>query len=256
MAISAVLLNVVDVRASVDFYTRFLGATEVEVTDDAAVLDVVTATLRLVRVDSPSESTWEGDDLQRGFRHIGFKVADLDARVAALKEAGVRFHLDPIHAEGEVYITFFFDPDGTLVEMVEGPLRYHEVFDQALVDADWGLGDPTRPRFDHVAETVADAPAAHEHFAQHGFVLMAGIHQPSDPRGFEITYVRDGDVSIEVFEYQRAETRGREVQLTAPGYVAAVLDRDSAPASGEVGAVAGYRLFADADGLVYAFGDQ
>ncbi len=252
MAIRSVLINVTDISRSVDFYTRFLGVEPVEVTADSAVLDAETATLRLARIDAAEASTWESDDLQAGFRHVGFKVADLDDRVAALHEAGVPFHLEPINAEGGVRITFFYDPDGTLLELVEGPLQYHEVYDREAVDRDWGLGDPTRPRFDHVAETVSDLHATQDYFGQLGYRLMAGIHQPSDPRGFEINFLRDGDSSLEIFTYDKAEKARREPQVTAPGFVAMELEGDVPAAAVPVGSAFGTQLFADPDGLVHA----
>ncbi|MGC5170175.1 VOC family protein [Microbacterium sp. DT81.1] len=252
MAIASVLINVADIDRSVDFYTRFLGLVPVEVTSGSAVLDAVTATVRLVRLDQPGESSWIADDLQAGFRHIGFKVADLDERVQALRNADVPFQLEPIHAEGDVRITFFYDPDGTLLELVEGPLQYHEVYDRAEVDRDWGLGTPDRPRFDHVAETVNDAHATHEYFAGLGFALMGGIHQPSDPRGFEITYLHGGDTSIEIFEFSGAEKSARAPQLDAPGFVAVELQGEPPAAAAPLGEAHGRRLYADPDGLVQA----
>lgn len=256
MAITSVLINVADVARSVDFYTRHLGVEPVEVTEDGAVLDAVTATIRLVRVDEPAESSWIADDLQAGFRHIGFKVSDLQARVAALQAAGVPFQLEPIHAEGDVWITFFYDPDGTLVELVEGALQYHEVYDRDAVDQDWGLGDPDRPRFDHVAETVADAHAAHAYFGELGYTLMGGIHQPSDDRGFEITYLRSGDSSLEIFEFGKVEVERRAPQLTAPGFLAVALEGSAPSTATSIGSVHGHRLHVDADQLVQAIGED
>jgi catechol 2,3-dioxygenase-like lactoylglutathione lyase family enzyme len=254
VAITSVLINVVDIDRSADFYTRFLGLTPVEVTADSAVLDAVTATVRLARIGEPQESSWIADDLQAGFRHVGFKVSDLDERVQALREAGVPFQLEPIHAEGDVRITFFYDPDGTLLELVEGPLQYHEVYDRAEVDKDWGLGTPERPRFDHVAETVDDAHATHEYFGALGYALMGGIHQPGDPRGFEITYLHGGDSSIEIFEFSGAEKTARAPQLDAPGFVAVELEGEPPAAANPVGEAHGRRLYADPDGLVQALG--
>lgn len=252
MAIESVLLNVTDIARSVEFYRRQLGAVVVAQREDAAELDLVTARLLLSRVDAPAESTWIGDDLQRGFRHVGFKVSDLDARVAALHEAGVPFHLDPINAEGGVRITFFFDPDGTLLELVEGPLQYHEVYDRDAVEQDWALGDPERPRFDHVAGTVDDLEATREHYAKLGYLHMSGIHQPSDDRGFEINFLRSGDSSLEIFTYDRAEKSTRDPQLDAPGFVAVAFDADADTAPGaRVGTVSGRDVFADPDGLHY-----
>jgi len=257
VAIESVFLNVRDVARSVEFYARHLGATVVNSSDDAAELDLVTARFLLARIEDPAESTWVGDDLQRGFRHVGFKVADLDARVDALHEADVPFHLEPINAEGGVRITFFFDPDGTLLELVEGPLQYHEVYDQRAVDQDWGLGDPDRPRFDHVAETVSDIAATAAYFADLGYVRMSGIHQPSDDRGFEITFLRSGDSSLEVFTYDKAEKQLRTPQLDAPGFAAVAFgDTGAAGATGRgtaatVGTLRGHDVLADPDDLPY-----
>jgi catechol 2,3-dioxygenase-like lactoylglutathione lyase family enzyme len=248
--IRSVLINVVDVQKSVDFYRHHLGGVLVgDQNDDGAILDFVVGTVELRRVEPGAASTWIPDDLQLGFRHLGFKVSNLDARVADLKSAGIPFHLDPIDAEGGVRLAFFFDPDGTLLEYVEGPLQYHEVFDRAAVDADWALGEPERPRLDHVAETVANLDHTVETYSKLGWSLMSGIHQAGDARGFEIAYLRSGDTSLEVFTFSKAELQRRDSQLDAPGFLAVELDgTDASPAvSGSL--VSGRPVAADADGL-------
>jgi catechol 2,3-dioxygenase-like lactoylglutathione lyase family enzyme len=252
MSIERVLINVADVSRSVDFYTRFLDAQVVgTVTADRALLDVVTATIELVRIENSEASSWDRDDLQRGFRHIGFKVAKLDPLVADLKAANVPFHLDPLDAEGNVRISFFFDPDGTLLEFVEGALQYHEVVDRAGVDADWALGVPDRPRFDHVAETVDEFAPTRDYYGQFGFQHIGTIHQPADPRGFEINFLKSGDSVLEIFTYDKAEKHLRAPQLGAPGFVAVSI-RGAAPDAPACGsAPSGARVFADADGLLY-----
>ena len=134
MPISNILLNVHDVQRSVDFYVSQLDAEVIgEVTEHSALLDLVTATVRLNRVIEPEASTWIPDDLQKGFRHVGFKVAAVDPLVARLDAAGVEFHLRPIDAEGDVRIAFFFDPDGTLLELVEGDIQYHAIASESGV---------------------------------------------------------------------------------------------------------------------------
>ncbi|WP_375388273.1 VOC family protein [uncultured Amnibacterium sp.] len=253
MPIRSVLINVTDLDRSIDFYSRFLDLRLQERTDRAATLDAVTATLRLVLLPERDESTFVPDDLQAGFRHVGFKVADLAPRVAALKAAGVPFQLDPLHAEGDVDITFFLDPDGTVLELVEGALQYHEVYDRAAVEADWALGDPDRPRFDHVAETVRDLAATEAYFGGLGFVRMAGIHQPNDPRGYEIDFLRDGDASLEIFTFAGAEKTRRAPQTAAPGFAAVEFAGAAAPAgAAAVGTIGGLDVVADPDGLVHA----
>lgn len=245
MPINSVLINVVDLEASIDFYQRYLAGELVGEPDESgAVLDFTTGTIQLRTLTAPVPSTWIADDLQAGFRHLGFKVSDLEARVATLKADGVRFHLEPIDAEGGVRISFFFDPDGTLLELVEGDLQYHEVFDREAVAADWALGSPDRPRLDHVAETVADLENTEAAYAGFGWKNMGGIHQPNDSRGFEIAYLRSGDTSLEVFTYSRAPLVAREPQNDAPGFYAMDIRAVGAGASALDASVV-----ADSDGL-------
>lgn len=254
MAIRSILINVADVSRSVDFYTHFLAAEVVgDTTSDHAVLDVVSATVELRRIDEAQPSTWAADDLQRGFRHIGFKVAKVDPLVAVLKASGVPFHLDPLNAEGGVRITFFFDPDGTLLELVEGDLQYHAIADARGVAAERALGVPERPRFDHVAVTVKNFAATQGFYGPFGFTHIGTINQPNDPRGFRINYLKGGDTVLEVFTYD-ADKRGRTPQLDAAGFVCARL---TAAPSVEHGvrvdtAADGSHVYADADGFAYS----
>lgn len=256
MAIDSVILNVADVSRAVAFYTRFLRATVIgRASDERATLDVVSATIELVRLADGAESTWEPDDLQTGFRHIGFKVAGLDGLAAELKAAGVPFHLDPLDAEGDVRITFFFDPDGTLLELVEGDLQYHEVTDESGVAAERAMGVPVRPRLDHVAVTAGDFGATSAHYAPFGFTHIGTLHQPSDPRGFQIRYLRGGDTVLEVFTFETGKRR-RAPQLDAPGFVCAQI-HGTAGASGTDAAVVGTTglgtaVNADGDGFLYS----
>ena len=161
MPIKNVVVNCTDVQRSIEYYTKFLELRVVgEPTPERAVLDAVTATIELRAVGNGRElSTWVGDDLQKGFRHIGFKVDRLDERAAVLKAAGVEFKLDPLDAEGAVRICFFYDPDGTLLEMIQGDLQYAAVLDADGVARERALGVPQRPRFDHVAVTIEDRDA-------------------------------------------------------------------------------------------------
>lgn len=257
MAIESILINVTDISRAVDFYTRFLRAEVVgDPTPDHAVLDVVTATIDLRRIDGAQASTWEADDLQKGFRHVGFKVARVDPLADDLKAAGVPFHLDPLNAEGEVRITFFFDPDGTLLELVEGDLQYATIADERGVAAERALGVPERPRFDHVSVTVDDFAATQGFYGPFGFEHIGTINQPNDPRGFRIEYLKGGDTVLEVFTYD-ADKRGRTPQLDATGFVSARLTA-AAPVEHGVRvdtAADGSTVYADADGFAYSVVD-
>jgi catechol 2,3-dioxygenase-like lactoylglutathione lyase family enzyme len=257
VTIENIRINVSDISRSVDFYTRYLRAEVVgEPTKDDAVLDLVTATIDLKRVDGAQVSTWEADDLQKGFRHIGFKVAKVDPLADDLKAAGVPFHLLPLNAEGGVRITFFFDPDGTLLEFVEGDLQYHRIANERGVAAERALGVPERPRFDHVAVTVDDLAATQRFYSSFGFEHIGTINQPHDPRGFNINYLKGGDTVLEVFTYD-SDKRERTPQLDAAGFANARLTATAAVQHGErVNKPAdGSPVYADTDGFVYSVVD-
>lgn len=218
-------LNVRDLDRSVDFYTRLLDLTEDSRSEQdgrrRASLAAGPATLRLQEIGATApESLWRADDLQKGFRHIGFKVADLDRRVAALHDEGVRFHLEPLDATGGVRIAFFFDPDGVLLEFIQGDLDYHTVWDERLVAAERALPPPTGPRFDHVAVTVDQMLDTVDLYSSGlGFGVAGQLVQSADPRGFEITYLHAQGTVLEVFTYtvDKQETPWR-VGVETPGF--------------------------------------
>lgn len=251
MPFRSVLLNVRDVAASVDFYRRYLAAVPLGVDDDAAELDLVTGTLRLRRVgaDAPA-TTWVDDDRQRGFRHVGFRVARLEPWTDPLHAAGARFHIEPCSAVGGLRIAFFYDPDGTLLELVENTPEYEEVLDAGLADAERAMPVPDRPRFDHVALTVADVPAAVRRWAPLGFRPFGTLVPPGDERGLHITDLRSGDTVLELFAFTDP-TRARAPQVGAPGFQAAVVDAGPGDVPFPVaGRVPDGDVHADDDGLL------
>jgi catechol 2,3-dioxygenase-like lactoylglutathione lyase family enzyme len=78
-------------------------------------------------------SAWSGDDLQLGVRHVGMKVADVDGWAQHLHGLGTKFRLEPVDAVGNVRISFFEDPDGANLEIVQGYLDYSKVWAPDLV---------------------------------------------------------------------------------------------------------------------------
>jgi catechol 2,3-dioxygenase-like lactoylglutathione lyase family enzyme len=254
MPIKNVVVNCADVQRSVEYYTKFLELQVVgEVTPQRAVLDAVSATIELRAAARPADqSTWIADDLQKGFRHIGFKVDRLDQRADVLKAAGVPFHLDPLDAEGQVRICFFYDPDGTLLEMVQGDLQYASVLDPDGVAKERALGVPSRPRFDHIAVTIEDRAKTSGYYKEnYGFSFIGTIEQPHDSRGFSIGYLKSGDTVIEVFTYQREKTF-REPQLDVAGFAYADLAGDPPPDLTERSAPDGTTVYVDPDGFAFS----
>ena len=252
MPVQNLTINAADVPRSVDFYTRFLDAEVVgEPTSSRAVLDLLTATIEL-RQAGAAESTWVPDDLQKGFRHIGFKVDRVDPRAEVLRRAGTRFHLDPLDAEGGVHICFFFNPDGTLLELVEGDLQYASIVDPEGVALERALGVPPRPRFDHIAVTVEDRASTDAFYRERfGFRFLGTIEQPHDDRGFSIGYLKSGDTVIEVFTFQTVKQE-RRPQLDAPGFSYAHLGPGSNDGLSALPDTDGTTVFVDPDGFPFA----
>ena len=255
MPIKNLVVNCTDVQRSVEYYSKFLELRLIgEPTPERAVLDAVTATIELRAVGNGRDrTTWSPDDLQKGFRHIGFKVDRLDERADVLKAAGVEFKLDPLDAEGEVRICFFYDPDGTLLEMIQGDLQYAAVLDADGVARERALGVPQRPRFDHVAVTIEDRAATSEYYTEHyGFSFIGTIEQPHDQRGFSIGYLKGGDTVLEVFTYEVDKTF-REPQLDVAGFAYAELE-GTAPDLPELTSTDGKTVYIDPDGFTFAVG--
>lgn len=206
--INAVDLVVRDLDRSVEFYTSHIGLPAATVSADGrtAELPAGPAVLRLREAPDAADAGWVPDDLQKGFRHIGFKVSDIDERSAALHDQGVRFKMEPRNSPSGLRLAFFYDPDGVLLEFTQGTLSYHRVHDQRLVDAARAVPPPAQPTFDHVAVTVEDLDTTIKTYADGlGFRVAGQIIRDEDPRGYRITYLHAGRTVLEVFTYTAAK---------------------------------------------------
>jgi catechol 2,3-dioxygenase-like lactoylglutathione lyase family enzyme len=202
--ITAVDLVVRDLDRSVDFYTRYVGLPEATVSADGhtALLPAGPAVLRLRQAADAVDAEWVPDDLQKGFRHIGFAVTDIDTRAAGLHAHGVRFRTEPKNSPSGVRLTFFYDPDGVLLEFVQGRINYDRVHDQRLVDVSRTAPSPTTPTFNHVAVTVDDLERTIKTYEDGlGFGVAGQLIRDDDPRGYVITYLHAGRTILEVFTY-------------------------------------------------------
>jgi catechol 2,3-dioxygenase-like lactoylglutathione lyase family enzyme len=198
-------VNVTDLDRSVDFYARHLELPVIDSSQlegDTAWLDGGPVVIRLHRSPDAKPSRWIADDLQLGFRHFGFAVSNVDERAELLHEAGVRFHLEPLDATGNVRITFFFDPDGVLLEFIQGHLDHHEVWNADIVEEVQARPLPARPTFDHVAMTVRDHDDTVDFYRRTlGFDVGGRLFLSEDPRGFDISYLHAGETVIELFTF-------------------------------------------------------
>lgn len=106
-----------DVRAAIDFYTSHLGF-ELNVDAAPAFADVIRGRLRLL-LSGPASSgarATPADASTAGRNRIHLIVDDLDATIARLRDAGVKFRSDLVTGPGGRQI-LVADPDGNLVEL-------------------------------------------------------------------------------------------------------------------------------------------
>lgn len=211
-------VSVADVDKSLSFYRDLLGfpylgrlsyenkvGLVIDFLDigNHALLEIFSFTNAPVK---PSELIY--DDLQLGMRHMGFKVKSVDATAARLKQAGVEFTLEPTDATGGVRIAFFKEPDGALVEIVEGELHYDVQGQSPLpvpVSAS-GAPDTSELCFDHVTLTVADLEKSLAFYqGVLGFPVLGQLIFNNE-RGFVITYLQFGNSVLELFSYDKAST--------------------------------------------------
>lgn len=250
MPISNTIIHVSDVMQATKFYESFLGGVVLgEPTVDAARLDFVTATIELLRTESTVPPTWQEGDLHAGFRHLGFKVADIDQIVSELKAAGAVFWLDPLESTmAGVKIAFFFDSDGTIIELVQRHLQYQVIYDQGAVDQEHAMPVPSRPRFDHVGLSTHNLLETEDFYRGLGFTRVGAFVLHND-LGARFDYLRGGDTVIEVFSFD-VETLPNPVRLDTLGFVAVEMPGDAPENSLVVGHLAdGRRVLSDPDGL-------
>jgi catechol 2,3-dioxygenase-like lactoylglutathione lyase family enzyme len=112
-----------DVQGAIDFYTGHLGF-EVRMSAAPAFADVVRGRLRLL-LSGPASSgarATPADSATAGRNRIHLVVDDLDATVAPLRSAGLRFRSDLVTGPGGRQI-LLADPDGNLVELFQPAAR-------------------------------------------------------------------------------------------------------------------------------------
>lgn len=114
-----------DVEAAVAWYTRHLGFTVIS-KHAPAFADVRRGALRLLLSGPQSSAGKPMSDGERpkggGWNRIHLHVADIDAEVARLKSAGVKFRNDLVKGPGGAQI-LLVDPADNLVELFQPAQR-------------------------------------------------------------------------------------------------------------------------------------
>jgi len=75
--------------------------------------------LELFEYKNPRGRSIPGDFIQadNGFIHIGFQSTDVKKDYLTLKEKGVKFFNKPVEFRPEVWVVYFYGPDGEVCEL-------------------------------------------------------------------------------------------------------------------------------------------
>jgi len=128
-----VAITVSNLERALEFYQGILGFRLLGYLDPHDERGAVTAYLdtghgRIELFSFTNAATQQpapSDNTQIGLRHLALRVTGLDAIAEQLACAGVTFTMTPKTSTlSGIRLAFFTDPDGTLIELVEGDLNF------------------------------------------------------------------------------------------------------------------------------------
>jgi catechol 2,3-dioxygenase-like lactoylglutathione lyase family enzyme len=215
-----------DVPRSAAFYGQYLGATVVGESEDVTTLGLNgPGQIQLIQLPAGDWSTAETDDGRDGFWHIGVRVDNFEALSEALRASDTRFFIEPVYNPvAKVWCAFFYDPDGTVIELVSGEQQYSQLFDKAAARRRAEMSLDGGPLFEHVAFTTPDWSATRIKWEAAGYSLIGCLDlSAGDPRGMCIYYViAQSGLIVEVFTYTSPTNQplGSEVRAGFAGLLA------------------------------------
>ena len=111
-------LNSADVGAAAEFYVEKFGGektAEVEIAGTDMVVVDFGGTKLLINDKAPG-----GPPAGTSVDHIGFRVDDIDAVAAELKQKGADFMMEPVEIAPGTKIAFVMGPDNVMIELSQG----------------------------------------------------------------------------------------------------------------------------------------
>jgi glyoxylase I family protein len=104
-----------DLARLVSFYRDTLGLPEAgHLGDNITFIDIGGTRLELLGKPDATEPQAEGC---KGMLHIAFEVDDVQSTYEAIKAKGVEFHIPAREARPGLWVAFFRDPDGNILEL-------------------------------------------------------------------------------------------------------------------------------------------
>ncbi|NPV09127.1 MAG: VOC family protein [Anaerolineae bacterium] len=103
-----------DLKRLVDFYTNTLGFPVAgHLGDTITFVDIGGTRLELIEKPDVTEPQEEG---RKGMLHIAFEVDDVQKTYEEFRGKGVEFHIPAREARPGLWVAFFRDPDGNVLE--------------------------------------------------------------------------------------------------------------------------------------------
>ncbi len=169
-------LNVTDPRATIAFYQKFFGATEVRYRGVSDGLFTERSFILLTRVATPALT-----NLGTTLWHIGWAGVDGESEFAWRTGEGIQVQ-SPLTPLGRSHYMYFWGPDREVIEVYTGS-RNH--------------------RFEHVHLLASDLAATLRWFQVH-FGLAPRLPAESNLAGVPMNLLRIDNVNLYVFERPRA----------------------------------------------------
>lgn len=130
-------LSVSDLKRSTEFYCRNFGFEVIRTIEGTELLGKVvgmpgckativhlgkgSGVLELFQYWEPNGKLIPPERIQadKGFSHLGFRSSDVRQDYLRLKDAGVRFISEPVELRKNVWLCYFYGPDGEVCEIRE-----------------------------------------------------------------------------------------------------------------------------------------
>ena len=123
MKVAFTTIEVEDLEASVNFYTRILGLKEVKRFSPHPALNFVFVQGEdggVIQLTKNSNASKEAPTETNALKAVGIQVENLKGLVSSLKENNVEFNPKLIEAPTGIKMLFIKDPNGITIELIEG----------------------------------------------------------------------------------------------------------------------------------------